>query len=435
MPSHNGSADSIMAHLQQQQDQQNRHQQEQRDQDLRVQQDRDEQKLRDKAQQLLHQRQLRDKAQQLLHQQHQLALFNQWQQQQLRLTTMCKGISIVILQNNIHTITIASDDIEKGFHHLLGNAIRQQATYRSNNSGQWPFGPHVVGFLMDTNSIKSSWQCIQVEGIVGFRKVDKCSQIPAVGQFCCNGCICKKNDFLRLCRAEIKERMYEGGHCGRRLDQMMMKSPTILKNKLKSQAARINSLNAGDRWRRKVVKRLRATQQKIPNIDEDKLLGDEKEWKAKYKEMMSREADVERKEIFEILFDEMAVVRRRRDRHGAHHGHEWSALMIQFCGYVRFGNGASSGMNKNMWNFIAEAFCIPTDRTLMKYSRTDTSSPDGPCLETILQNAELVDKLAPDLNHPMRYGKMSMDSHTVKDMFGTFVKLPLFDSIIIFSKI
>ena len=142
---------------------------------------------------------------------------------------MCRGISIVIVQSTIDRITIASDDIERGFHHLLGNAIHQQATYRSTNSGQWPFGPHVVGFLMDTNSIKSSWQYIQVEGIVGFRKVDKCSQIPVVGQYCCNGCTCKRGELLRLCRAEIKERMHKGGPCGWRLDQMMMKLPTILK--------------------------------------------------------------------------------------------------------------------------------------------------------------------------------------------------------------
>ena len=77
-------------------------------------------------------------------------------------------------------------------------------------------------------------------------------------------------------------------------------------------------------------------------------------------------------------------------------------------------------MSKLMWNFMAEAFCIPKDSTLMQYSRTDTSSPDGPCLETILQNSALLDKLAPDGQHPMRYVKMSIDSHTVKDMFGEF---------------
>ena len=61
--------------------------------------------------------------------------------------------------------------------------------------------------------------------------------------------------------------------------------------------------------------------EKIPSLDEEKLLGDEEEWKKCYPEMMSRETDVERKEIVEMLFQEMAVVMRRRSLHGAHHGH------------------------------------------------------------------------------------------------------------------
>ena len=78
---------------------------------------------------------------------------------------------------------------------------------------------------------------------------------------------------------------------------------------------------------------------------------------------------------------------------------------------------------------MAEAFCTPNDCTLMQYSHTDTSSPDGPCLETILQNSALRDKLAPDLEHPMCHVKMSIDSRTVKDMFGKFEVLFLILSI------
>ena len=131
---------------------------------------------------------------------------------------------------------------------------------------------------------------------------------------------------------------------------MMLSSPTIFRNKLKSQSHSIHVLQTRNRRKQDVIARLRSMAEKIPNLDGEKLLGDKDKWKKCYSEMMSRETDVERKEIFEILFQEMAVVRRRRDLHGAHHGHIWSPLMIQFCGYIRFGNGANSGMNSNMWD-------------------------------------------------------------------------------------
>ena len=63
--------------------------------------------------------------------------------------------------------------------------------------------------------------------------------------------------------------------------------------------------------------------------------------------------------------------------------------------------------------------------TMLKYSCTDTSSPGGPCLETMLQNARILDKLAPDLDHPMHTEKMSIDSHSVKDMSGMFELLSI----------
>ena len=51
--------------------------------------------------------------------------------------------------------------------------------------------------------------------------------------------------------------------------------------------------------------------EKIPNLDGEKLLGDKDKWKKCYSEMMSRETDVERKEIFDVLFQEIAVVMRQ----------------------------------------------------------------------------------------------------------------------------
>ena len=79
-------------------------------------------------------------------------------------------------------------------------------------------------------------------------------------------------------------------------------------------------------------------------------------------------------------------------------------------------------MSATLWDFCADAFCIPENQTVMRHSNSDTSSPDGPCMETILQNAEFLDKMAPSLQHPMRYGKISMDSHKIKGRFGEFVQ-------------
>ena len=55
------------------------------------------------------------------------------------------------------------------------------------------------------------------------------------------------------------------------------------------------------------------------------------------------------------------------------------------------------------------------------HSHADTFSPDGPMMEKILQNATLLDELTEPLDHPMRYGKLSVDSHHVKEKIGTYI--------------
>jgi hypothetical protein len=66
---------------------------------------------------------------------------------------------------------------------------------------------------------------------------------------------------------------------------------------------------------------------------------------------------------------------------------------------------------------MAQVLNLPTNRTLTKYTHTDTSTPDGLCFETVMQNAELVDKIDSNLESPLRYGKLSVDSHSVKERF------------------
>ena len=76
-------------------------------------------------------------------------------------------------------------------------------------------------------------------------------------------------------------------------------------------------------------------------------LATKKQWKMDYEAMMSRETNISKTEIFEILFQEMDVVRQPNIRHGNACGHSWSPLIVQFCGYIRQGNGPSSGMNSS----------------------------------------------------------------------------------------
>ena len=93
-------------------------------------------------------------------------------------------------------------------------------------------------------------------------------------------------------------------------------------------------LQKKEKRKRDTISHLRATTEVIPNINADTILGDVKEWKRAYDEMMSKEGDIDRKEIFEMLFMEMAVVRKRKNKFGDARGHDWSPLMIQFSVYV-----------------------------------------------------------------------------------------------------
>ena len=53
----------------------------------------------------------------------------------------------------------------------------------------------------------------------------------------------------------------------------------------------------------------------------------------------------------------------------------------------------------------------------MKYTHSEKSTPDGLCFETIVQNAEHIDIFDASLKSPILYGKLSVDSHSVKEQF------------------
>ena len=327
----------------------------------------------------------------------------------------CRGITI----SDIQTSTVSDiDQLLRGFHQLLGNALRGKATHHViGHKGEWPHPSYVNGFIYARGD-RPIWTCLEINGIVGFTKIDSCYNRVAVDQSCCNACHHLQFRFFEACRREIAT--HDGdGMISYTYASMKYRSPSVTNKRMMTQSNQIHIHQKRERRMRDTITFLRSTSENIPNVNDGVILGDEKKWKEDYQKMMSRESNIERKEIFEMLFREMAVVRQRKSKTGTAVGHVWSDLMIQFAVYIRHGNGASSGMNKVMWEFISDAFCIPKNGTIMRYSHADTSSLDGPCMETILQNAELFDKKAHDLSHPMRYGKLSVDSHKIKDRFGT----------------
>lgn len=273
--------------------------------------------------------------------------------------------------------------------------------------------------------------------MIGFRKMGVgtcCSIRPASSRYAaiqnrcieCDGTTATRR-FYELCRTEAGIREAGASVAMGRIGSMRFGSPSRMMSRMRSQSNDIHKLQMRDRRNKNAIKLLKAQEVNIPNLDIDQLLGDEKEWNENYKKLIEGEKDVTKREIFELLFQEMAIVRARKKKFGSHHGHVFSPLMIMFAGHIRFGNGGSSGISKDNWDFLVEAFHIPKNGCLMQYHHTDTSSPDGPCIETILQNAEFIDKLSNgDLDHPIRDGKISIDSHKIKGRFGTYVKMCLY---------
>ena len=100
----------------------------------------------------------------------------------------------------------------------------------------------------------------------------------------------------------------------------------------------------------------------IPNIGDTIVLSDEVSFKRQYNTMMNQEKDVGRKEVFDLLFQEMCVIRQRKKRFGPHHGHTWTPLMIQYAGFIRNANGGGGGLSVNNYDFLSEACNMPKIR-------------------------------------------------------------------------
>ena len=123
--------------------------------------------------------------------------------------------------------------------------------------------------------LRPTWECIEVDGTVGFRSIDKCSKTAPLGLTCCSGCYEVRNLLFRSCRKEVKAIDDEGGPGGS-YESMMLRSPILLKNRMKSQSRSIRLLQKEEKRKRDTISRLRATTEVIPNINADTILGDVK---------------------------------------------------------------------------------------------------------------------------------------------------------------
>ena len=190
------------------------------------------------------------------------------------------------------------DATASGFHQLVGNALRAQASYRSNNQSTWPYGRHVCGHLLDGQK-RIVWECVEIEidGTVkvGFRKVGKCSNTTSIGRTC-KGCTGSKSELFKICRREFqgKDESFGG-----RIDQMELKSPTVLTARVRNDAEKIRALNIKNKKLTQAIEKMKAKEQNnTPSVTVDSLRRDEREFKRQYEEIMSKEEDIEKKEVF-----------------------------------------------------------------------------------------------------------------------------------------
>ena len=108
----------------------------------------------------------------------------------------------------------------------------------------------------------------------------------------------------------------------------------------------------------------------------------------------------------------MYAVRERIKAQGSAKGHRYSGLMIQFACMLRSKTSAS------MYDFFRRAFNLPPNQTLCQYSNTDSTSPDGPMVHTIIQIADILDGLEIPLGDWERKVNLGWDSHVIKNSLG-----------------
>ena len=312
------------------------------------------------------------------------------------------------------------EEVLVGFNKLVANAFRYMASYISHH-GIWPYGGDVKGFLIECGSGECSWVCVELPSTVspfpvyGFRRMD-CNRSNVLANGSCGNCRHACKYLFQKCRNEMNWLKKSPGTLSSQAHtkNLTYVSPSITVPIIKEKSKTIHKLRMSLGRRGKLITRLRDNQREMPSLDAKGLFGlKKKEYEKVYHEMMKKKT-VSEKEVMDVLFIEFELVRQRVEIHGNAKGHTFSPLVVRFAMMLR------SKMTKSNYEFVRKLLGIPTNCTLTKYGNADTTSPDDPMLETIVQHAqELLERSIP-FDSPQRKMKLSFDSHTVKNMLGEF---------------
>ena len=91
-------------------------------------------------------------------------------------------------------------------------------------------------------------------------------------------------------------------------------------------------------------------------------------------------------DIIKYLFIECVEVGKRIKTKGSALGHRYSGLVIQFACMLQ------ARCSTDMYDFFRKVFNLPTNATLCEYARSDSTSPDGFMMQTIIHVAAMYKK-------------------------------------------
>ena len=129
---------------------------------------------------------------------------------------------------------------------------------------------------------------------------------------------------------------------------------------------------------------------------------------------MMSSGEIAEKEIMSYLFTECVEVGKRIKAKGSARGHCYSGLVIQFACMIR------ARCSADMYDFFRKVFHLPTNATLCQYSSSDSTSPDGLMMQTIIHVSDMYKKMGIPLGDWRRRLNLGWDSHVIKDMLACF---------------
>ena len=162
---------------------------------------------------------------------------------------------------------------------------------------------------------------------------------------------------------------------------MKFKSPSIIMPRLELLGNQVEVLQQKNYRLAAVVKMLKEDTVEASNIDAE-VLFDPEDLKRYYEDLL-RNDEVGEKEIMGYLFRECIEVGKRIKLQGTARGHRCSGLLIQFACMFR------ARCSADMYDFFRKVFNLPTNATLCQYSSSDSTSPDGLMMQTIIHIADI----------------------------------------------